>query len=122
MVKNICKYHTLSIKHANLGIANIKSKKSAHVKICLCKFIFCAEFKPKILCETETFDVANAIVASGVGACFSISGLIKEDKKDKIKLFDIDEPSLAKTLVIAYKKDKKLSELTSEFIKMAKEC
>lgn len=80
-----------------------------------------AGFVPKILCETETFDIANQIVASGVGATFTISELIKDDKKDKIKLFDLGDSGLTKTLVIAYKKDKKLSNLEIEFIKMAKE-
>lgn len=78
-------------------------------------------FVPKILCETETFDIANSIVASGVGATFTISELIKEDKKDKIKLFNIKDSKLDKTLAIVYKKDKKLSNLEIEFIKMAKE-
>lgn len=78
-------------------------------------------FVPKILCETETFDIANSIVASGVGATFTISELIKEDKKDKIKLFNIEDSKLDKTLAIVYKKDKKLSNLEIEFIKMAKE-
>ncbi|MBE3022793.1 MULTISPECIES: LysR family transcriptional regulator [Campylobacter] len=81
-----------------------------------------ANIKPEILCETETFDIANSIVASGVGACFTIPEFIKEDKKDKITLFDINEPSLNKTLILAYKEDKKPSNLMLEFIKMAKEC
>lgn len=78
-------------------------------------------FTPKILCESETFDIANSIVASGVGAAFTISELIKEDKKDKIKLFNLEDVNLLKTLAIVYKKDKKLSNLELEFIKMAKE-
>ncbi|MBC2882912.1 LysR family transcriptional regulator, partial [Campylobacter sp. Marseille-Q3452] len=46
---------------------------------------------------------------------------IKEDKADKVRLFDIGEPTLAKTLILAYKEDKKLSKLAQEFIKIAKE-
>ena len=80
-----------------------------------------AGFTPKIFCETETFDIANSIVASGYGACFTIPQFIKEDKADKVRLFDIGEPTLAKTLILAYKEDKKLSKLAQEFIKIAKE-
>lgn len=125
--------HPLSIKFKSknlpkISIKELKNEKfilpksSQESRIIFNKIFSNASFEPEILCETETFDIANAIVASGVGACFSISELIKDDKKDKIKLFDISDPSLEKTLAIAYKKDKKLSELASEFIKIAKEC
>lgn len=76
-------------------------------------------FEPNIFCETETFDIANSIVASGVGACFTLPQFIKEDKKEKIVLFDIDEPLLKRTLVLAYKKDKKLSRIEKEFLDIA---
>lgn len=124
--------HPFSVKFKNkilpkINISDLKNEKfilpkgTQRSRAIFDEIFSKAGFKPEILCETETFDVANSIVASGVGACFSISDMIKDDKKDKVKLFDINEPSLAKTLVIAYKKDKKLSKLASGFIKMAKE-
>ena len=73
---------------------------------------------PEILCEVETFSIANQIVASGVGACFSIPEIVQN--RDEITLFDIDEPSLEKTLVLAYKQERELSFLEAEFINMAK--
>lgn len=79
-----------------------------------------AGIKPQILCETETFDIANSIVANGVGACFTIPQLLNSEKAERLTLFDIGEPSLNKTLVLAYKKGKKLSNLAMEFIKMAR--
>ena len=76
---------------------------------------------PQILCEIDTFEIANAIVASGVGACFTIPQMIKSDKADLIKLFKIKEFDEQKTLVLAYKKGKKLTKIEKEFIKLAKE-
>ncbi len=79
-----------------------------------------AGFEPKIFCETETFDIANSIVASGIGACFTLPQFIKEDKQEKIMLFSIDEPLLARTVVLAYRKDKRLSKIAYEFLSVAK--
>lgn len=79
-----------------------------------------AGFEPTIFCETETFDIANSIVASGIGACFTLPQFIKEDKQDKIMLFSIDEPLLARTVVLAYRKDKRLSRISHEFLSIAK--
>ncbi len=79
-----------------------------------------AGFEPKIFCETETFDIANAIVASGVGACFTLPQFIKEDKQDKVVLFHVDEPLLARTVVLAYRKDKHLSKMACEFLTIAR--
>ena len=79
-----------------------------------------AGFEPHIFCETETFDIANSIVASGVGACFTLPQFIKEDKKDKLMLFSLDEPLLTRTVVLAYKKDKSLSRIAYEFLSIAK--
>lgn len=79
-----------------------------------------AGFEPHILCETETFDIANSIVASGIGVCFTLPQFIKEDKKDKLMLFNIDEPLLERTVVLAYKKEKRLSRIAQEFFVIAK--
>jgi len=79
-----------------------------------------AGFEPNIFCETETFDIANSIVASGIGACFTLPQFIKEDKQDKIMLFSIDEPLLSRTVVLAYKKEKRLSKIAQEFLSIAK--
>ena len=79
-----------------------------------------AGFEPHIMCETETFDIANSIVASGIGACFTLPQFIKEDKADKLILFNIDEPLLQRTAVLAYRKDKRLSRIANEFLSMAK--
>lgn len=79
-----------------------------------------AGFEPKVFCETETFDIANSIVASGIGACFTLPQFIKEDKKDKIMLFNIDEPLLNRTIVLAYRKDKSLSRIAYEFLSISK--
>ncbi|MCD8544438.1 MAG: LysR family transcriptional regulator [Sulfurospirillum cavolei] len=75
-----------------------------------------AGFEPNVFCETETFDIANAIVASGIGACFTLPQFIKEDKADKLMLFTIDEPLLKRTAVLAYRKDKRLSKIAYEFL------
>jgi len=79
-----------------------------------------AGFEPNIFCETETFDIANSIVASGIGACFTLPQFIKEDKEDKLMLFSVDEPLLARTVVLAYRKDKCLSKIAHEFLSIAK--
>jgi DNA-binding transcriptional LysR family regulator len=79
-----------------------------------------AGFEPNIFCETETFDIANSIVASGIGACFTLPQFIKEDKEDKLMLFSIDEPLLSRTVVLAYKKEKRLSKIAQEFLSIAK--
>lgn len=79
-----------------------------------------AGFEPHIFCETETFDIANSIVASGIGACFTLPQFIKEDKANKLMLFSIDEPLLQRTVVLAYRKDKRLSRIAHEFFSMAK--
>lgn len=83
-------------------------------------FFAAAGFAPKVLCRTETFDIANAIVASGAGACFSIPQMIKEDKASRIKLFDVGARELDNTLIIAYKKGKRLNHLAQAFIKTAR--
>lgn len=79
-----------------------------------------AGFEPNIFCETETFDIANSIVASGIGASFTLPQFIKEDKENKIMLFSIDEPLLSRTVVLAYRKDKRLSKIAQEFLSIAK--
>lgn len=79
-----------------------------------------AGFEPNVFCETETFDIANSIVASGIGACFTLPQFIKEDKKDKLMLFSVDEPLLTRTVVLAYRKDKRLSKIAHEFLSIAK--
>ncbi len=79
-----------------------------------------AGFEPIVFCETETFDIANSIVASGIGACFTLPQFIKEDKIDKLMLFDVEDPLLERTAVLAYKKDKRLSRIANEFLLMAK--
>ena len=79
-----------------------------------------AGYEPTIFCETETFDIANSIVASGIGACFTLPQFIKEDKEDKLMLFSIDEPLLTRTVVLAYRKDKRLSRIAHEFLAIAK--
>lgn len=73
---------------------------------------------PEILCEVETFEVANHMVASGVGACFTIPELLSD--KNSVKLFDIGEPNLEKTLILAYRDDYEPSPLARAFIDMAK--
>lgn len=124
--------HELSLKYKNkdlpiISIQDLKDEKfilpksTQRSRLDIDLFFKNHEFSPNILCETETFDIANSIVASGVGATFTICELIKDDKKDKIKLFDINNTELTRTLIVAYKKDKKLSHLEFEFIKMAKE-
>lgn len=80
-----------------------------------------AGFEPNIICETEIFDIAISMAASGAGAYFCLQSYIKNDVLDQITLFDIDEPSLDKTTMVAYKKGKKLSKLAKEFIQIAKE-
>ena len=79
-----------------------------------------AGYEPNVFCETETFDIANSIVASGLGACFTLPQFIKEDKEDKLMLFSIDEPLLNRTVVLAYRKDKRLSKIAHEFLAIAK--
>lgn len=80
-----------------------------------------AGFEPTVFCETETFDIANSIVASGIGACFTLPQFIKADKEDKLVLFSIDEPLLIRTVVLAYRKDKRLSRIAHEFLSIAKD-
>jgi len=77
-------------------------------------------FEPRVFCETETFDIANSIVASGIGACFTLPQFIKEDKQDKLMLFSVDEPLLNRTVVLAYRKDKRLSKIAHEFLAITK--
>ncbi len=79
-----------------------------------------AGFEPHVFCETETFDIANSLVASGIGACFTLPQFIKEDKMEKLMLFSIDDPLLKRTAVLAYKKDKRLSKIAYEFLTMTK--
>ncbi|MBZ7994384.1 LysR family transcriptional regulator [Campylobacter canadensis] len=123
--------HELSLKYKNQNLPKISISELKNEKFILPRntqrsrieldFIFNKlGFTPNILCETESFDIANSLVASGVGATFTISELIKKDQKDKIKLFDIGNNTLNKTIAIVYKADKKLSSLELEFIKMAK--
>lgn len=98
-----------------LPTQNLRSRKGYD------EFFASFEIEPKILCEIETFEIANTIVANGVGACFTIPQMIKSDKANLIKLFKISEFNETKTLVLAYKKDKKLSKIEKEFIALAKE-
>lgn len=122
--------HPLSLKFKNeptpkIDILQLKNEKFILPKQNLRSaeqidaFFAAAGFVPKVLCRTETFDIANAIVASGVGACFSIPQMIKEDKAGRIKLFDVGAHELDRTLLIAYKKGKRLSHLAQAFIKTA---
>lgn len=78
-----------------------------------------AGYTPNVLCETQIFDIAISMAASGVGVCFSLAEAV--GKNDDVVLFDLGETSLDKELVIAYKKGKKLSKLAKEFIKIAKQ-
>ncbi|BCX78731.1 LysR family transcriptional regulator [Campylobacter sp. 19-13652] len=78
-----------------------------------------AGYEPNVLCEVQTFDVATAMAASGVGVCFTLAEAASSG--DEMVLLDVGETGLDKELVIAYKKGKKLSRLESEFIKIAKQ-
>ena len=122
--------HPLSLKFKNeptpkIDILQLKNEKFILPKQNLRSaeqidaFFASAGFAPKVLCRTETFDIANAIVASGAGACFSTPQMIKEDKAGRIKLFDVGARELDNTLIIAYKKGKRLNHLAQAFIKTA---
>ena len=79
-----------------------------------------AGFTPHILCETKTMDTANAIVASGLGAGFTLSKIIRVEDKDKIALFTLNNALMKRTLVLAYKKEKYLPKIAHEFLSVAK--
>lgn len=79
-----------------------------------------AGFKPNVFCETETFDIATSIVASGIGVCFTLPQFISESSRSKIMLFDVNEPLLLRTIVLAYRKDKRLSKIAQAFLSIAK--
>ena len=87
--------------------------------------IFDAMFKeagliPNILCETKTMDTANAIVASGLGVCFTLPQTIRAEDKDKLALFTLNSALMSRTLVLAYKQEKYLPKIAHEFLSVAK--
>ncbi|AQW83920.1 LysR family transcriptional regulator [Campylobacter pinnipediorum] len=73
-------------------------------------------FKPKIFCEVEFIDIAISLVALNKGVCFTT----KIFQNNNIKLFDIEDEMLDKTIVVAYKKDTKLPKLAKEFLELIK--
>ena len=77
------------------------------------------DFLPNIFCESDTLDITSDMIASNIGISFMLPQSIKESRKADIITFDIDEPLLKRTLVLAYKKDKKLSRIEKEFLDIA---
>ena len=79
-----------------------------------------AGFTPNIICTTQSMDVANAMVASGMGLCFTLPEMIRDDFKDKIALFRINEEHTKRKMVLAYRKGKYLPRIVKEFVSISK--
>ena len=95
-------------------------KASLRIRLIFDKVFHEAGFVPNILCQTQTMDVANTIVASGMGVCFSLPQNIRVGIKDKLALFSISNSLVVRTLVLAHKKEKYLPEIALEFLAIAK--
>ncbi len=98
----------------------ILPEKKQQTHLLLDKPFLDAGFEPKVLCTTQTMDVANAIVASGMGICFTLPEMIRDDYKDKISLFQIDKKHTLRPIVLAYRKEKYLPDIVKEFVYIAK--
>ncbi|PSM52269.1 transcriptional regulator, LysR family [Campylobacter blaseri] len=120
------KFQNSNEKYPKIKLSSLKKEKfilprdSQRTRGLIDKIFLKNNFKPKISCEVESFSIAIQMVISGLGICFINSQFITEDIKNSIKLFDIDEPDLDKTLVLAYKKDKKLSKIFFELLDIIK--
>ena len=79
-----------------------------------------AGFSPNILCNTKTMDVANAIVASGLGICFTLPEMLRDEYKDKIALFYMEEKYTVRNVALTYRKERYLSKIEQEFITLSK--
>ncbi|WP_024953485.1 LysR family transcriptional regulator [Sulfurospirillum arcachonense] len=95
-------------------------EKPQQIHLQLDKPFIDAGFEPKIFCTTQSMDVANAIVASGMGICFTLPEIIRNDFADKITLFQIDEKHTLKQMVMAYRKGKYLPKIVKEFLTVSK--
>lgn len=96
-------------------------KASLRIRFIFDKVFHEAGFIPNILCETQTMDVANTIVASGMGVCFILPQNIRVGIKDKLALFSLSNSVVSRTLVLAYKKEKYLPKIALEFLSIAKQ-
>ena len=65
-------------------------------------------------------DVANAIVASGMGICFTLPEIVRNDYIDKISLFRIEDKYTRRKMVLAYRQGKYLSNIVKEFVAISK--
>ncbi|AQW85440.1 transcriptional regulator, LysR family [Campylobacter pinnipediorum subsp. caledonicus] len=116
LAKNITK------KHPKINIQDLKDENfilprdSYKSRECIDDFFLKHNFKPKIFCEVEFIDIAISLVALNKGVCFTTEIF----KNTDIKLFDIGDEILDKTIVVAYKKDKKLPKLAKEFLELIK--
>ncbi|WP_421715244.1 LysR family transcriptional regulator [Arcobacter arenosus] len=98
----------------------ILPEKAQQIHLLLHKPFIDAGFNPKVICTTQSMDVANAMVASGMGICFTLPEMIRDNFKDKISLFQIEEKYTRRNMVLAYRKGKYLPKIVKEFINISK--
>jgi DNA-binding transcriptional LysR family regulator len=89
-----------------------------------CAFDLCrkAGFKPKIVLETKSMEAAHALVSAGMGATFMPGSLVCFGKiLEKPTYFSLEDPVPERTLVVAYRKGRYLSNAARELITLIKE-
>lgn len=80
-----------------------------------------ANFKPKILLETQSMNVAQALVGAGMGAALLPDTLIRASNLDKNPCYFSLSSKPFRTVIVTYCKNRYLSKAAIEFIRLMKE-
>ncbi|VBB08321.1 transcription regulator hth lysr [Lucifera butyrica] len=80
-----------------------------------------AEFKPRILLETQSMNAAQALVGAGMGAALLPDTLIRASNISKNPCYFSLCPMPLRTVIVAYCKSRYLSKAAVEFINLMKQ-
>lgn len=80
-----------------------------------------ADFRPRILLETQSMNAAQALVGAGMGAALLPDTLIHASNLDKNPCYFSLSSKPSRTVIVAYCKNRYLSKAAVEFIHLMKE-
>lgn len=80
-----------------------------------------ANFRPRILLETQSMNAAQALVGAGMGAALLPDTLIRASNLSKSPCYFSLSPVPVRTVIVAYCKGRYLSKAAIEFINLMKE-
>lgn len=77
---------------------------------------------PKVAFSVDQLNISYALAQSGMGLCFVTDTLVRYDTRSKnVVFYNVGKENCSRTLCVAHKKNKYLSNATKKFIEIAKQ-